>query len=140
MSVAFTATQVIDRPADTVWRVLTDWHHAPDWMSGVDSVTPVDDTTLRFVARKRERTSEITAVRPGESITLTSVQGGVRAAYTYSVEPVGATTRATLVADVTTTPLWRPVAPALRALIRRTDRGQLDALKRLVEAQPTDQL
>jgi uncharacterized membrane protein len=138
MSVAFTATQVIDRPAGTVWRVLTDWQHAPDWMAGVDSVTPVNDTTLRFVARKRERTSEITAVRPGESITLTSVQGGVRAAYTYSVEPVGATTRATLVADVTTTSLWRPVAPALRALIRRTDRGQLDALKRLVEAQPTD--
>jgi uncharacterized protein YndB with AHSA1/START domain len=136
MSTAFTATQVIDRPTDTVWRVLTDWHRAPDWMAGVDSVTPVGDTTLRFVARKRERTSEITAVRPGESITLTSVQGGVRADYTYSVEAVGTTTRATLVADVTTNPLWRPVAPALRALIRRTDGGQLDALKRLVEAQP----
>lgn len=136
MSVAFTATQVINRPADTVWQVLTDWHHAPDWMAGVDSVTPVDDTTLRFVARKRERTSEITALRPGESITLRSVQGGVRAEYTYSVEPVGATTRATLVADVTTTPLWRPAAPALRALIRRTDGGQLDALKRVVEDRP----
>jgi uncharacterized membrane protein len=138
MSTAFTASQVIDRPADTVWRVLTDWHRAPDWMSGVDSVTPVDDTTLRFVARKRERTSEITAVRPGESITLTSVQGGVRADYTYSVEAVGTnrtTTRATLVADVTTKPLWRPMAPALRALIRRTDGGQLDALKRLVETE-----
>jgi uncharacterized membrane protein len=138
VSTAFTATQVIDRPADTVWRVLTDWHRAPDWMSGVDSVTSVGDTTLRFVARKRERTSEITAVRPGESITLTSVQGGVRADYTYSVEPIGTTrttTRATLVADVTTKPLWRPVAPALRALIRRSDGGQLDALKRLVEAE-----
>lgn len=134
MSVAFTATQVIDRPVDTVWRVLTDWHHASDWM-GVDSVTPVGDTTLRFVARKRERTSEITAVRPGESITLTSVQGGVRADYTYSVVPVGDTTRATLVADVTTKPLWRPIAPTLRMLIRRADSGQLDALKRLVEAQ-----
>jgi|tagenome__1003787_1003787.scaffolds.fasta_scaffold20902926_2 uncharacterized membrane protein len=78
MSTAFTATQVIDRPAGTVWQVLTDWHRAPDWMSGVDSVTPDD--------------------------------------------------------DVTTTPLWRPVAPALRALIRRTDCGQLDALKRLVES------
>jgi uncharacterized protein YndB with AHSA1/START domain len=139
MSTAFTASQVIDRPAETVWRVLTDWHRAADWMAGVDSVTPVDDTTLRFVARKRERTSEITAVRPGESITLTSVQGGVRADYTYSVEAVGTnrtTTRATLVADVTTKPLWRPMAPALRALIRRTDGGQLDALKRLVETEP----
>src|ERR1700742_678896 len=139
MSTAFTATQVIDRPAGTVWRELTDWQHAPDWMAGVDRVTPVGDTTLRFVARKGERTSEITAVRPGELITLTSVQGGVRADYTYSVESVGTTTRATLVADVTTSPLWRPIAPALRALIRRTDGGQLKALKRLVETQPLDQ-
>jgi uncharacterized protein YndB with AHSA1/START domain len=135
MSTAFTATQVIDRPAGTVWQVLTDWHRAPNWMSGVDSVTPDGDTTLRFVTRKRERISEITALRPGESITLTSVQGGVRADYTYSVEPAGTTTRTTLVADVTTTPLWRPIAPALRALIRRTDGGQLDALKRLVESE-----
>lgn len=139
MSRAFTATQVIDRPAALVWRVLTDWHRTPNWMAGVDSVTQISDTTLRFVARKRERTSEITAVRPGESITLTSVQSGVRADYTYSIEPVGTTTRATLVADITTKLLWRPVAPVLRALIRRTDGGQLDALKRLVEAQPTDQ-
>jgi uncharacterized protein YndB with AHSA1/START domain len=134
MSKAFAVTQVIDRPAEQVWRVLTDWRRAPDWMSGVDSVTHDGGTTLRFVARKRERTSEIAAVRPGESITLTSVQAGVRAEYTYTLEPSGDSTRATLVADVTTTPIWRPVAPALRALIRRTDGGQLDALKRLVEA------
>ncbi len=136
MSTAFVATSVIDRPAETVWRILTDWHRAPDWMSGVDSVTHADGTTLRFLARNRERTSEITAVHPGESITLTSVQGGVRAAYTYSVEPDGEATRARLVADVTTTALWRPAAPALRALIRRADGGQLDALKKLVEAGP----
>jgi uncharacterized protein YndB with AHSA1/START domain len=138
MSKAFVATQVIDRPAETVWRVLTDWHRMPDWMPGVDSVRAAGGaepgTTLRFVARKRERTSEVTAVRPGESITLTSVQGGVRADYTYTVEAAGGTTRATLVADVTTGALWRPVAPALRALIRRTDGGQLDALKKVIEA------
>ncbi len=135
MSNAFVATQVIDRPPETVWRVLTDWHRAADWMPGVDRVTHVDDTTLRFLARKRERTSEITAVRPGESITLTSVQGGVRADYIYTVEGTGDATRATLVADVTTGALWRVVALALRAAIRRADAGQLDALKRLVEAE-----
>lgn len=133
MPKAFAATQVIDRPADAVWRVLTDWPRAAGWMSGVDSVTPVGESTLRFVARGKERTSEITALRPGESVTLTSVQGGVRAAYTYTVEPAGAATRATLLAEVTTTALWRPVAPALRALIRRTDGGQLAALKQMVE-------
>ncbi len=139
MSNAFVATQVIDRSPETVWRVLTDWHRAADWMPGVDRVTHVDDNSLRFLARKRERTSEITAMRPGESITLTSVQGGVRADYVYTVEATGdevRATRATLVADVTTGALWRVVAPALRAAIRRSDAGQLDALKRLVEAEP----
>ncbi|MPZ85005.1 MAG: hypothetical protein GEV28_33305 [Actinophytocola sp.] len=139
MTQAFIATQVIDRPAEQVWRVLTDWRRAPDWMSGVDSARAgggIDvGTTLTFVARKKERTSEVTAVRPGESITLTSVQGGVRADYTYSVEADGAATRIVLVADVTTGAMWRVVAPALRAVIRRTDAGQLDALKRLVEAE-----
>lgn len=139
MSRAFLVAEVIDRPAETVWSVLTDWRRAPDWMSGVDGVREAGGTepgtTLRFVARKRERTSEVTAVRPGESITLTSVQGGVRADYTYSVEPAEGTTRATLVADVTAGGLWRAFAPALRAMIRRTDGGQLAALKRLIESE-----
>ncbi|HWM03291.1 MAG TPA: SRPBCC family protein [Actinophytocola sp.] len=135
MSKAFVATEDIDRPAETVWRLLTDWHRAPDWMSGVDSVRAADGTTLRFVARGRERVSEITAVRDGESITLTSTQGRVRADYTYSVTPTGETSRATLVAEVTAGGVWRPFAPILRALIRRTDGGQLAALKRLVEAE-----
>ena len=54
-------------------------------MAGVDGVTPVDGTTLRFVARKRERPGEIVADRPGESITLTSVRGGMRPPTTREV-------------------------------------------------------
>jgi hypothetical protein len=57
----------------------------------------------------------------------------VRADYTYTVAGADAGTRATLVASVVTRGAWRLVAPALRAVIRRTDGGQLDALKRLVE-------
>lgn len=137
MSRAFVVTRDIDRPVADVWRVLTDWDRAPAWMSGVDSVRAAGGTrvgdTLSFVARKRERTSEVTAVRPGESITLTSVQGPVRADYTYTVSVADGATRAGLVADVTVSGGLRVFAPVLRALIRRTDGGQLDALKRVVE-------
>jgi len=133
MSRAFAVTQVIDRPADQVWQVLTDWSRAPEWMGGVDEVRVVG-ATLHFVARGRERTSEITDVRPGESLTLTSVQGGVRADYRYTVAGESAGTRATLVASVAVRGPWRLAAPVLRVLIRRTDGGQLAALKRLVES------
>jgi uncharacterized membrane protein len=128
---AFTATEIIDRPADQVWRVLTDWSRAPEWMPGVAAVR-VDGDTLRFTARGRERTSEITDVRPGSAVTLTSVQGGVRAAYTYTVSP-GEVTTVTLAATLSIAGPWRLAAPALRALVRRTDGGQLVAFKRVVE-------
>jgi uncharacterized protein YndB with AHSA1/START domain len=132
MSRAFAVTQVIDRPVDQVWRVLTDWDRAAEWMPGIDAVH-VDGDTLRFRARGRERTSAITGVRPGESVTLTSVQGAVRADYTYTIAEADAGTRATLVADLTVRSFWRVAAPVLRVAVRRADGRQLDALKRLVE-------
>ena len=94
-----------DRPAGEVWRQLTDRDRAAGWL-GVDRIradgaTQVG-TTLRFTARGKERTSEITAVDPGRSITLRSRQGGVTADYTYAVAPAGGG-RVTLDADVTTT-------------------------------------
>lgn len=133
MSTAFEVTETIARPVETVWQVLTDWDRAPDWMPGVEGAR-ADGTTLRFRARGKERTSQISAVDPGRSITLTSVQGGVRADYRYAITPAGAGTRTTLTADCEFTGLWRLAAPALRGLIRRTDGGQLTALKRLIES------
>lgn len=70
---AFRATRVVDSPVDQVWHLLTDWSRAAGWL-GVDSIradgrTEVG-TTLRFVTRGKERTSEIAALDPGRSITL----------------------------------------------------------------------
>ena len=130
---AFTASREIGRPADQVWRQLTDWDRAAGWL-GVDSIradgpTQVG-TTLRFVTRGKERVSEIAALDPGRSITLRSRQGGVTADYTYTVEPAGDGARTGLVADVRTSGAWAVAGPLIRAAIRRTDGGQLDALDR----------
>jgi uncharacterized protein YndB with AHSA1/START domain len=134
---AFRTTREIGRPAGEVWRQLTDWDRAAGWL-GVDGIqadgaTRVG-TTLRFTARGKERTSEITAVHPGRSITLRSRQGGVTADYTYAVAPAGGGSRVTLIADVTTTGSWALVAPVIRAAIRRADAGQLDALDQQLAA------
>ena len=134
---AFTTSREIGHPAEQVWRQLTDWEHAAGWL-GVDSIradgpTQVG-TTVRFVTRGKERTSEIAALDPGRSITLRSRQGGVTADYTYTVEPAGESTRVGLVADVVTRGPWTLAAPAIRAAIRRTDSGQLDALDREMAA------
>src|SRR5688500_5961611 len=130
MTRAFAATRVIDRPVDEVWARLTDWDRAAGWL-GVDSIradgpTAVG-TTLRFTTRGKERTSEIAALDAGRSVTLRSRQGGVTADYTYGVEPTAGGSRVTLVADVASRGAWVLAGPMIRAAIRRTDRGQLDA-------------
>jgi carbon monoxide dehydrogenase subunit G len=133
MTIAFTSTTLIDRPAEDVWRRLTDWEHAAEWL-GVDSVGAEGPTAvgtrLRVHTRGKEQRSEITVLDPGRSVTLRSQQGGVTADYTYTVEPADTGSRLTLVADVGTRGVWTVAGPALRAVIRRSDQGQVHALAR----------
>jgi uncharacterized protein YndB with AHSA1/START domain len=137
MTRAFAVSREIDRPVEEVWARLTDWDRAAPWL-GVDAIradggTAVG-TTLRFTARGKERVSEIAALDPGRSVTLRSRQGGVTADYTYGVEPAGPGSRVTLVADVATRGAWSLAGPAIRAAIRRTDAGQLEAFDRQLAA------
>jgi uncharacterized protein YndB with AHSA1/START domain len=135
MTQAFRRERVIEAPVDEVWRRLTDWDRAAGWL-GVDAIRADGPTrpgtTLRFTARGKEHTSEITALDPGRSITLRSQQGGVTADYTYAVAADPGGTRVTLTADVGTRGGWWLAGPMIRGAIRRTDSGQLDALDREV--------
>ena len=139
MTQAFAVSEQIDRPVEEVWTRLTDWSSAPEWMPGVEAMeadgpTTVG-TTMTFWARGKERPSEITAVMPGRSVTLSSSQGNVTADYTYTCEPVGDGTRVSLIADCSTKGfLLALVGPLLRLVVRRTDSGQISAFKRVVEA------
>ena len=133
MTTAFAVSRVVDRPPAEVWRRLTDWDNAAGWL-GVDRVGAAGPTAvgtrLRVHTRGKDQLSEITAVDPGRSVTLRSQQGGVTADYTYTVEASDPGSRLTLVADVATSGVWALAGPLLRAVIRRTDQGQLDALAR----------
>ena len=139
MAQAFDVTTIINRPADEVWATLVDWSKAPLWMRAVDSMTANGPneagTELVFRARGKDRPSSILAFDPGRSVTLRSVQGGVTADYRYRVDPEGDTTaRVNLNADCSTTGVWTIVGPLLRLMMRKTDSGQLDALKKMMEA------
>ncbi len=138
MPTAFAADALIDRPAEHVWRILTDWPAAPRWMNGVDAMrsdgpTAVG-TALTFEARGKARTTRITACQPMRSVTLTSSQGPVMADYTYGIEPVdGDRARVSLVADCRVAGPMRLMGPLVRYAIRKADGAQLAALKAVVE-------
>jgi carbon monoxide dehydrogenase subunit G len=134
----FAVEATIDRPIEEVWSRLTDWPRADDWMPGVASVRADGEsalgTTLTVHVRGRDRTSRITAFEPGRAVTLTCVQGGVRADYAYACAPSGAGTRVTLRAHCQISGVWKVAGGLIRWAIRRADSGQLEALKRVVEA------
>jgi uncharacterized protein YndB with AHSA1/START domain len=130
---AFTRSRHVDHPTDDVWRELTAWDRAAGWL-GVDAISADGPTAvgtrLTFRTRGKEHVSVITALDPGRSMTLRSVQGGVTADYTYTLAPDGAGSRLTLTADVRTRGPWTLLAPIVRTAMRRTDGDQLGALQR----------
>lgn len=140
MAKAFTAHATINRPVKEVWAALTDWEAAPRWMGGIDSMSSSGETEigtqLTFVARGKERTSEVVELDPGRSLTLRSVQGGVSADYIYRLQDTSPeATTVTLDAFCEARSLgWRILSPLIHFAMRRTDGGQLDALKEEVES------
>lgn len=137
MTTAFIVSATIERPAAEVWARLTDWPAATAWMSGVQSIR-VSGDELTFRTRGRDRTGRVETVEPGRTVVVRSAQGGVSAAYTYTCVPDGGRTTVTLTADCRVEGVWRPFAGLLRTAIRRTDGGQVAALKRVIEAVSPD--
>lgn len=138
MTPAFDVNALVQRPPQAVWDTFTRWELAPRWMQGIDSLHAEGPlavgSRLVFHARGQDRPAEVTALEPGQSLTLRSVQGPVCADYRYSLEPEGPHTRLRLVARCEVRGWMALFAPLLRWVIRRTDSGQVQALKRLVEA------
>jgi len=132
MATAFETEVLIDRPLPEVWRELSDWERGDRWLPGVESIR-CEGTILTFRTRGRERHSTITDVVPGTAVTLESEQGGVRARYTYRLEPADRGTRAHLRADVATRGMTTLLAPVIRAAVRRIDGVQLERLREVME-------
>jgi uncharacterized protein YndB with AHSA1/START domain len=139
MKPAFTDEQAIGAAPEAVWKALTAWDAAPQWMPGVASMHAdgplAVGTVLRFVARGKERTSIVAALEPGRMITLRSVVGRVTADYAYTVRPGerAGTSLVSLDAQVTATGVMTLLAPVIRSAIAKEDGVQLTRLKAWIE-------
>lgn len=134
MTTIFTRSVTLSASPQQVWDGLTRWQDAPQWMKGIDRLSPPDEavglgTRLRFQARGEDRTSEISAWDPPRSMAIRTVQGTIVAEYRYTVSApeAGEGTRLTLVADCEVRGWvgWM-VGPFVRQVIRRTDGDQLE--------------
>jgi len=141
MSSGFQVSTFVDAPIDAVWDRLSDLDRASDWMNSVESMRLVSDgqigngSKIVFQARGSEHESIVTGWSPPNQLELTSRQGGLTATYRYDCQPEASGTRLSLTADcVADGFLRRLMGPLIGFMMKRTDSGQVHALKSVVES------
>lgn len=138
------STVEIDRPADEVFAVISDFSRNPEWQRGMKSAHWTTDPpthvgsryeqVARFLGRDVVTTFEVVAYEPGRSVTIESRQSSFPITVTRSVEPLGAR-RSKVSAHIAGEPrrFFRLFGPLLRLVAERSVRGDYERLRRLLE-------
>lgn len=135
---------VIERPAEEVFAVVSDFSRNPEWQRGMKSARwtsepPVGvgstyEQVAKFLGRDVVTTFEVTSLEPGRSITIESRESSFPIIVTRSVEPMGPG-RSRVSADITGRPgrFFGLFGPLLKALAERSVRGDYERMRHLLE-------
>ena len=135
----------IDRPADEVFAVVSDFSRNPDWQGGMRSARWTTEPPLRvgstyeqvarFLGRDVVTTFEVVGYEPGRSVTIESRQSSFPITVTRAVEPIGADrTRVSAVIDGRPGRFFRLFGPLLRMMAERSVRQDYQRLRELLES------
>jgi uncharacterized membrane protein len=124
-------------PVTTAYNQWTQFEEFPRFMEGVESVTQIDDTHLRWVAevggKRHEWEAEITEQKPDQRVAWRALEGHYNSGI-VSFEPIdGSTTRVNVVLEHETEGMLETLGTALGADSRRV-KGDLDRFKELIES------
>lgn len=138
---------LIRRPVGEVAAYAADPDHAPDWYVNISSVEwrtprPLElGSRMAFVAqflgRRIAYTYEIVELVPGERLVMRTAEGPFPMQTTYTWEVADGGTRMTLRNTGAPAGFGALTAPVMAAAMRRANRKDLAALKRLLEDRPT---
>jgi uncharacterized membrane protein len=126
----------VNVPVSVAYNQWTQFESFPQFMEGVESVTQLDDTHLRWVAeiggKRHEWRAEITEQKPDHRIAWRADDGHYNSGI-VTFEPVdGSTTRIDVVMEHETEGLTEQLGSALGADSRRV-KGDLERFKEFVE-------
>jgi uncharacterized membrane protein len=144
VSVDVLTETVIERPREEVAAFAADPSNAPAWYVNIDSVewrTPPPvavgsrmEFSARFLGRTLVYTYEIADLVPGERLVMRTAQGPFPMETTYRFEDApGGGTRMTLRNRGEPSGFAKVGAPVMAAAMRRANRKDLQALKRVLE-------
>ena len=137
----------IRRPRAEVAAYASDPDNATRWYRNIETVdwqTPRPVAVgsriafvARFLGRRLAYTYEVREIVPGERFTMSTAQGPFPMQTTYSWQDAGdGATRMTLRNQGAPAGFSKLVAPMMAMAMRRANRKDLRAIKRLLEARP----
>ena len=128
-------------PVRTAYDQWTQFEEFPRFMEGVESVTQLDDTHVRWVAEiagvKREWDAEITEQHPDERVAWKATEGADNAGVVTFHRLDDDTTRVMLQLDFEPEGLVESAGDAL-GFVRRRAEGDLMRFKEFIEAEGTE--
>ncbi|MDN5861170.1 MAG: SRPBCC family protein [Pseudonocardia sp.] len=143
MNVDVRTEVLIRRPVVEVADYAADPDHAPDWYVNISSVEWRTPRPLRpgsrvafvahFLGRRIAYTYEIAELVPGERLVMGTAEGPFPMRTTYTWEAAEGGTRMTLRNSGAPTGFGALTAPLMAAAMRRANRKDLAALKRILE-------
>jgi len=127
----------VNVPVSTVYNQWTQFEEFPQFMEGVESVSQLDDTHLRWVAeiggKREEWTAEISEQRPDERVAWKAIEGHGNAGVVTFHRLNDNETRVTVQMDYETEGLVESLGSAIGSDSRRV-KGDLKRFKELIES------
>lgn len=135
---------IIDRPVGVVSGFAGDPTNAPRWYRNIESVTWLTDPPLRtgsamsfvahFLGRRLAYTYEVVELQPGQRLVMRTAQGPFPMETSYDWTPLASgMTRMSLRNRGEPSGFVGVSAPLMAASMRRANRLDLQALRRLLE-------
>jgi hypothetical protein len=149
VSIDVPVTALIGRPAAEVAGYAMDPANDTSWIGGIREVRWVTEPPLRvgsrvrrlagFLGRRVDYVLEVTDLVSGERVAMRSVEAPFPMVVTYTFAAEGAGTRAGVRVQGGSGALFRVAGPLMAWRVRRSLRGDLARLRRLLEARAVAQ-
>jgi hypothetical protein len=135
----------IDRPRETVAGYLFDWRNDTEWIGGITEARRVDEGAFgvgsrvarvaRFLGKRIEYVNEVVELERDRRLVMRSVQGPFPMRISYELDDAGdGGTQVRLRNEGDASRSYRLAGPLLGRAVRRSTQGDLDRLKRILEA------
>jgi uncharacterized protein YndB with AHSA1/START domain len=145
MSVDVQTETTIARPVEVVAAYATDPTNAPEWYANIEAVEWQTEPPVRvgskvafvarFLGRRLAYSYEFVELVPGERLVMRTAQGPFPMETTYAWQPTSeGTTRMALRNRGEPSGFSKVTAPFMAAAIRRANRKDLAALRRILES------